>query len=135
MTANMFDGFRHEQYKEEVEERWGEDAYARSDRWWKSMSETDKRDFQATLAALNQGWEEAAAAGVSPQSEAAQDLAARHIAWLRRVPHGVADDEFAAYVRGLGEMYVADERFAANYGGAEGAMLVRDALGIYLERR
>jgi hypothetical protein len=29
---------------------------------------------------------------------------------------------------GLADMYVADERFAANYGGTEGATYVRDAL-------
>ena len=37
------------------------------------------------------------------------------------------------YVIGLGEMYVADPRFAANYGGEAGAMFVRDALRIYAE--
>jgi MerR family transcriptional regulator, thiopeptide resistance regulator len=31
-----------------------------------------------------------------------------------------------------GEMYVADPRFAANYGGAEGAAFVRDALLAYV---
>jgi hypothetical protein len=31
-------------------------------------------------------------------------------------------------------MYVADERFAANYGGTEGAEYVRDAFRVYAER-
>ena len=31
----MFDGFDHTQYKDEVEERWGKDAYAKSDAWWR----------------------------------------------------------------------------------------------------
>ena len=35
------------------------------------------------------------------------------------------------YVIGLGEMYVADERFGANYGGEAGAAFVRDALRVY----
>jgi hypothetical protein len=30
-------------------------------------------------------------------------------------------------------MYVDDERFAANYGGAEGARFVRDAMRVYAE--
>ena len=30
-------------------------------------------------------------------------------------------------------MYVADERFAANYGGTAGASFVRDALHIYAD--
>ena len=32
-------------------------------------------------------------------------------------------------------MYVADERFAANYGGVEGASFVRDAILAYLGNR
>ena len=42
-----------------------------------------------------------------------------------------------AYVIGLGEMYVADPRFGANYatsdGGTAGAEFVRDALRTYAE--
>ena len=38
------------------------------------------------------------------------------------------------YFTGLGEMYVADERFAANYGGADGAAFVRDAMAIFADR-
>ena len=37
------------------------------------------------------------------------------------------------YVMGLAEMYVADERFAANYVGFEGASFVRDALMIHVK--
>jgi MerR family transcriptional regulator, thiopeptide resistance regulator len=33
---------------------------------------------------------------------------------------------------GYGEMYVADERFAANYGGASGARFVRDAIEAFV---
>src|SRR4029434_9417797 len=42
MAQQMFDGFDHTLYKDEVEERWGKDAYARSDAWWRGMSETEK---------------------------------------------------------------------------------------------
>ena len=38
-----------------------------------------------------------------------------------------------ASARGLGELYVADERFAANYGGLAGARFVRDALAVYAD--
>jgi len=31
-------------------------------------------------------------------------------------------------------MYVADERFAVNYGGIDGATFVRDAMRVYAER-
>ncbi|HEY8281923.1 MAG TPA: TipAS antibiotic-recognition domain-containing protein, partial [Leifsonia sp.] len=38
------------------------------------------------------------------------------------------------YLTGLGDMYVADPRFGANYGGVEGATFVRDALRVYADR-
>jgi hypothetical protein len=43
-------------------------------------------------------------------------------------PAAVAKVPSADELTGLAEMYVADERFAANHGGAEGAGYVRDAL-------
>ncbi|GAA1321659.1 TipAS antibiotic-recognition domain-containing protein [Leucobacter albus] len=132
MAANMFDGFDHTQHREEVTERWGAEAYAAGDRWWNALSARDKRTWQGQVRELNADWVAAAQAGVGPASEAAQALAERHIAWLQGVPGAPSGDAFAPYVRGLGEMYVADERFAANYGGVEGATLVRDALRVYL---
>ena len=43
------------------------------------------------------------------------------------------EGNLAGYVRGLGQMYVDDPRFGANYGGAVGAELVRDSLDRWLE--
>ena len=43
-------------------------------------------------------------------------------------PAGGTSRPSADQLAGLADMYVADERFAANYGGAEGATYVRDAL-------
>jgi hypothetical protein len=37
-------------------------------------------------------------------------------------------------VLGLAEMYVADERFAATYGGVDSATVVRDALVVFARR-
>lgn len=132
MDENMFDGFQHEKYKDEVEQRWGKDAYARSDAWWTSKTDAERKRWQDNLEALNAGWQQAAAEGVAPGSDVAQKLAERHIAWLRDLPEKMADADFVAYVNGLGEMYVNDPRFAANYGGEAGATLVRDALKVYL---
>ena len=138
MAETMFDGFDHTQYKEEVEQRWGKDAYARSDAWWRGMSESERKSWTARVAQLSSDWTDAAkAADITPDSPAAQDLARRHIDWLRGVPGTPANtpgSDIAGYVRGLADMYVADERFAANYGGVEGAKFVRDALNNYLER-
>ncbi|MCP2031500.1 DNA-binding transcriptional MerR regulator [Okibacterium sp. HSC-33S16] len=132
MADKMFDGFDHTQYKGEVEERWGKDAYAHSDSWWRSMSDSEKAEWQAQLAALNSDWIAASEAGIHPDSEDAQMLARRHVTWLTSIPGTPA--AVKEYVTGLGDMYVADERFAANYGGADGAEFVRDALAIYADR-
>ncbi|MFP7762026.1 MerR family transcriptional regulator [Marisediminicola sp. LYQ85] len=128
MAETMFDGFDHTQHKAEVEEHWGADAYARSDAWWRGMSDDERRQWMSRVDELNRHWTDAAAVGTSAGSPEAQQLAARHLDWLRSVPGTPSGDDFADYVRGLAEMYVADERFAANYGGVAGAEFVRDAL-------
>lgn len=137
MAENMFDGFDHTQYKDEVERRWGKDAYARSDAWWRGMSDEERRNWRTRVEQLGRDWIAAAeAADVTADSPEAQELARRHIDWLRSVPGTPAAEpggDLNAYVRGLAEMYVADERFAANYGGVEGASFVRDALHAYIE--
>ena len=137
MAENMFDGFDHTEYKEEVEDRWGQDAYAKSDAWWRSMSAAEKKDWQQRQAALTADWAEAASRGVAPESDEAQALAKRQADWLGGIPgtpgsvHGRPTKE---YFVGLGEMYVADERFGANYGGQAGAEFVRDAMTVYADR-
>ena len=132
MAENMFDGFDHTEYKEEVVERWGADAYAKSDAWWRGLGADGQREWQARVAQLNADWGAAASSGVDPVSAEAQALAERHAAWLQSIPGTPSGDDFEAYLLGLGEMYVADERFAANYGGAPGAAFVRDALKAYV---
>ena len=136
MAEDMFDGFDHTQYKDEVEQRWGKDAYARSDAWWRGMDAEEKAAWKADVEALGQGWITAAESGIAPDSAEAQDLARRHVEWLTGIPGTPAaapGGDVKAYVTGLGEMYVADPRFGANYGGQAGAEFVRDALRIYAD--
>ncbi|GAA1999116.1 TipAS antibiotic-recognition domain-containing protein [Microbacterium ulmi] len=136
MAESMFDGFDHMRYKDEVQERWGEDAYARSDAWWRSMGAGDKAAWQRQAQQLGQDWIAAAEAGIAPDSPRAQDVARRHVAWLTGIPGTPAatpGGDVKAYVIGLGGMYVDDPRFAQNYGGQDGARFVRDALRVYAE--
>lgn len=140
MAENMFDGFDHTQYKEEVEERWGKKTYADSDRWWRGMTDTERAAWQQRVSDLARDWIAAAESGVDPASAEAQDVARRHVEWLTGVPGtpaSVPGGDVKGYVIGLGEMYVADPRFGANYatsdGGSRGAEFVRDALRIYAE--
>ena len=146
MAEKMFDGFDHTQYKDEVEERWGKDAYARGDSWWRGMSADEKAAWKQRSQKLGEDWIAAATGGIAPDSAEAQAIAKRHVEWLTGIPGTPTADAAGAsggpsgskahvkeYVTGLGEMYVADPRFARNYGGAEGAAFVRDALKAYAE--
>ncbi len=129
MANDMFDGFDHTQYKEEVEQRWGAQAYADSDRWWRGLGAQGQQAFADEHVAIAAAWSELRAAGAPVDGPDAQALARRHHAWIaagwgNKPPNA---DQLA----GLADMYVADERFAANYGGTEGATYVRDALTHY----
>jgi DNA-binding transcriptional MerR regulator len=131
MAEEMFDGFDHTRYRDEVIERWGRDAYESSDRWWRELTDEQRRDWQAVAARLGADWTAAAQAGLDPAGERARELARRHVEWLGSIPgtpgYGKTEPD-RGYVLGLADMYVADDRFAANYGGIAGAEFVRAAL-------
>ncbi len=137
MAEDMFDGFDPGEYREEVQQRWGTEAYRRGDQWWRSMTDDERAAWQRSSEQLTLDWLAASDdPATSCDSPEAQDLARRHIEWLTQIPgtpaaHPAGDTD--AYVRGLADMYVADERFAANYGGPQGARFVRDSLLAYLD--
>ena len=140
MAENMFDGIDHTRHRDEVEERWGAKAYSDGDTWWRGMTDSDRAGWQQRVSDLSRDWIAAAESGVDPASDAAQDIARRHVDWLTGIPGTPAsatDGDVKAYVIGLGEMYVADPRFGANYttasGGTQGPEFVRDALRIYAD--
>lgn len=138
MAEEMFDGFDHREHEEEVTRRWGADAFRRGDEWRSRQSPEQKQDWKARMAALSAAWITAAEEGARPESDRCQELAERHIEWLKAVPGTPANDpegDLAGYVRGLSQMYVDDPRFGANYGGTAGAELVKDSLDRYFEVR
>ena len=126
MVEEMTDGFDNSRYKEEVQARWGARAWADGDRWWRGLGTVGQQSFLAEHRAIAERWAQLRAAGAAVDGPEAQANARRHHLWITagwqdRRPGA---DELA----GLADMYVADERFAANYGGVEGAQYVRDAL-------
>ena len=138
MPNDLFDGFDHSEYQQEVEERWGKDSYASADAWWRSMSKAEQSAWRLASRDLTSAWADAATRGVDPGSEEAQLLAGRQNSWLSAIPgtpgagSGNADSD---YLLGLAAMYVADERFAANYGGIHGAEFVAASMRVFVERR
>jgi DNA-binding transcriptional MerR regulator len=128
-VEDMFDGFDHTQYQDEVVDRWGAQAYEDSDRWWRGLDQEARQGFREESRAIAAAWQEAAAAGLPTTDVAVQEIAARHARWIQR---GWAGRELTPEALiGLARMYVADERFARNYGGLDGASFVRDALSEY----
>jgi DNA-binding transcriptional MerR regulator len=86
MAEDMFDGFDHTQYKDEVEQGWGKKAYADSDRWWRGMSADEKSAWKQRSADLGRDWIAAAESGSAPDSAEAQAVAKRHVEWLTGIP-------------------------------------------------
>src|SRR5690606_32767097 len=52
----VFEGFDHTRHRDEVEERWGKDAYARSDAWWRGLSPEERREWQESVSRLSSDW-------------------------------------------------------------------------------
>ena len=86
MAEEMFDGFDHTKYQEEVQQRWGKEAYAKSDTWWRGMGAEEKAAWTERARKLGADWTAAAESGVTADSAQAQDLARRHVEWLRGIP-------------------------------------------------
>ncbi|THG28731.1 MerR family transcriptional regulator [Naasia lichenicola] len=137
MPEKMFDGFDHTRYEDEVVQRWGSDAYASSDAWWRAKSPGEQNSFTEAATALIADWRAAAVEGIAPDADEAQTLARRQYDWLSGMPGAPTTAEgrpTREYFVGLADMYPADERFAANYGGIDGATFVRDAMRVFAER-
>ena len=115
------------QFGDEVRERWGDsDAYAESARRASSYSEGDWAAIKAENEAIEAGFAELQRAGAPPESGQAMDLAERHRRHIGTRFYECSHEMHAS----LGEMYVADPRFAERYEErAQGlAAYVRDAI-------
>lgn len=134
----MLAGF-NDHYKDEVISRWGERAFQAGNDWWHGKTLDQQQAWKQDTEDLVAAWVAAAKAGISPTSEHAQSLAARHVRWLSRIPGTpTADGDRECsieMVKGLGDMYVDDPRFTGMYDDAAGAMFVRDALQAYAQTR
>ncbi len=134
MPKNMFEGFDHKKYDAEVRERWGDDAADRSNEWWSELGAEGQQAFKQRVEELNDAWDRVIAAGVTPESEQAQQVAADHVNWLGAAvgPKGLSKE----MVQGIVQMYVDDERFAANYNRVSpaGPQFVRDAVHYWAEQ-
>jgi DNA-binding transcriptional MerR regulator len=130
----MLDGF-NDRYQDEVVARWGERAFRDSNAWWHGKSLQQQRAWKRDTDELIAAWVAAWNDGVSPGSDRAHAVAARHVEWLRQIPGTpVAEgdrERSIQLVRCLGRMYVENPSFSATYGGTDCATFVRDSLDEY----
>jgi DNA-binding transcriptional MerR regulator len=101
-----------EEHAAEAEERWGEtEAWAQSRRRTAAMTKEDWLRVKAETDEIESRFAAALAAGAPADSPRSMDLAEEHrqhiSRWFYDCPPGVH--------AGLGEMYVADDRFTAYY--------------------
>jgi len=100
------------QHVEEAEQRWGDtDAYRESHRRTSRYTRGDWLRIQAETAAIEGRFVAAQAAGLPATDEQARAAAEAHRQNISRYYY---DCGYAIH-RGLADMYVADERFAAHY--------------------
>lgn len=121
------DPFERDQYAEEASERWP-DKYAESQRRLGKLTDTEKRELFARTEENHQLLAKLFTSGQAANSEEVQQAIASHYGWVS----AFWTPDRAAYI-GLGEMYVADPRFAANYNKyASGlAVFMRDAMAVW----
>ncbi len=133
----MFEGF-NDRYRDGVVERWGEEAFRAGNEWWHGKSVREQREWKRATEALVADWAAASREGAAPDSDRAQELAARHVEWLA-IPgtpvHAGDRERSIAMVTCLADTYVEDPAFARTYGDREGAEFVREALRLYARTR
>jgi MerR family transcriptional regulator, thiopeptide resistance regulator len=126
-VATMFDGFDPSKYEEEARERWGHtEAYHESARRTRDYGEAEWMEIRSESTAIVQELVQLMRAGAPADGEAARALAERHREHISRWFYPCS----LQMHRVLGEMYVADERFASNYDREEPGLATyfRDAI-------
>jgi len=132
-NGELFAGFTEEQEKQyaaEARERWGADTVDASYQKWNAYSAEKKAQIMA------EGRENARAlAAAMPHGPASPEAQAAVAAWARHLEYFYQPT--LEVLRGLGQMYVDDDRFAANYRPLHPDLpeFFRDAINVYVERQ
>jgi hypothetical protein len=131
--AERFEGFKEkliqeneEKYGKEIREKYGEDTVAASNARMMKLSREEYGKMQELGEELHRKLEAAVQAGDDPAGDAGREVTRLHREWL-----GFTWGQYSPEAhRGLGDMYVADERFTAYYDKAVPgcARFLRDAI-------
>lgn len=110
-VKQMFEGFDPSQYEEEVKQRWGNtEAYKESQRRTRRYGKAEWDQIQGAWQAIYAELATLMKAGTPVTDPAVQALVDKHRAHIDRWFYPCSVEMH----KGLGQMYVADARFAAN---------------------
>jgi MerR family transcriptional regulator, thiopeptide resistance regulator len=110
-VKQMFEGFDHSQYEEEARQKWGHtDAFKESMRRTKQYGKAEWDQIQGDWGKIYGELADLMKAGTPVADPAVQALVERHRAHIDRWFYPCSVDMH----KGLGAMYVQDERFKAN---------------------
>ncbi|MET9697137.1 MerR family transcriptional regulator [Streptomyces sp. NPDC006529] len=123
----VFGDFDPDEHAAEAQERWGgSQAYQESARRSAAYTKEDWKRITAEAEDISRRLVALLDSGAPADSAPAMDLAEEHRGWMNRNHYTCSYEMHVC----LGEMYVADERFAAYYDGMRAglAVFVRDAI-------
>ena len=117
-TEKKFVGFKQEaleqnekKYGKEIREKYGEEAVEESNAKWMGLSQGEYGRMQSLAHEIQQALEEAVLSHADPAGDAGKKIFEMHREWLCFTWGQYSPKAHC----GLGEMYVADERFTAYY--------------------
>ena len=128
-TMTAFDNSQFEAYKEEAKERWGHtDAYQEHSEKTKDYSKNKWNDLAGEMNGIFAEFAVCLKTGASPDSSEAQRL-------VKLLQEHITEHYYHCtneILQGLGQMYIADERFRNNIDSHADctAQFVRDAISI-----
>lgn len=130
-NKEKFEGFdfSHNPYEQEARERWGDEAVNKANQKIGNMSKSEKKDFEERFNEIYRKLAEIR--HIAPDSKEAQEGIKEWFDFLNTM----GDYSFDAF-KGLGQMYVDDERFTKNIDqfGEGLARFMRDAMAIFADR-
>lgn len=128
----VFEGFERNPYEAEARERWGDEAVDASYQRMRGWTEADAEKARTGYPKVHEGLAALKAEGVAVTELSVQEVIQLHyeITCLFWTPTREA-------YKGLGQMYVDDERFRQNIGSGDDALVeyLRDAMTVYADTK
>lgn len=122
------------QYADEARERWGDTgAYKESEQRTAGYTQSDRSELYRGMDAIMEGFSQLKQSSIAPDGEQARTQVERLREFITERMYACTDEILA----GLGEMYVADARFAGNIDrhGAGTAAYTAECIRSYCRRK